>query len=717
MTGLAQKAKIDAAYNASMAGHNEFGGLNQVSDPLSNWYGNNNDDPWVMPSTVSSASTSHLINYTRPFSGYRDQAAPSESGTIINATLPSDSGYLSYHQHSIAESSLCGDGIDRTTETASITGGFVDLSFGFFTGPLPPGPVQFGQPVWHQSAENGLSFVHNDDAKVQELWCSVCRKMLKTKSDKKKHVKRHTKPHICEIDGCKRTEGFGTANDLDRHVRSCHPEQSKAHFIYLCPVDKCTQKSKEWPRADNFRAHIKRVHKAIQLNDDQLEQCRHQSRNSPRASSVFLGLATNQDNQHTASTCGNHVEHAYSWPTLYDTDILNAKEEADISERAVQRSFEERDCMVDSVQCYDAESVSAQHESLVTSTEIHGAKSPSICDAGSTNDREIASLADLTQGGPSQRMEESCHTNQAHKQEQNSITEDHHNSHEILLKGVTPYGTSEVVHMVDSCLEIEDEDGINLGDSPPDLGIDVSDPAVVDRLLETLHKQGILEKHGYKKEAASLPSDDEGHAENLVTNPAGSKGSWGCPSCHKTFARRCELRKHEKRHIKPFGCTFAHCSKSFGSKNDWKRHENSQHQIREMWKCDERHPSAPTRLCGKPCRSAEDFRQHLSLAHGLVTTTQVDLKVERSHVGRNYDERFWCGFCNKIIETKSKEQGAWMERFDHIGEHYASSKGRPRRLAKDWNDVEADTSAPTDICSTRMPEGPGSYTCTALSSA
>lgn len=164
-----------------MAGHDEFfGGPNQLSE----WITNDND-PWVPPSTVSSTSTGHLINPTRTFLEYRDQVAPSEPGTVINTTLPSDSGYLSYHQHSIAESSLCDDAIDRATETASITGDFIGLNFGFFAGSLPPGPMQFGQYVWDQSVENGPSFVHNDNVKAQELWCSVCRKMLKTKSDKK----------------------------------------------------------------------------------------------------------------------------------------------------------------------------------------------------------------------------------------------------------------------------------------------------------------------------------------------------------------------------------------------------------------------------------------------------------------------------------------------------------------------------------------------------
>lgn len=226
----------------------------------------------------------------------------------------------------------------------------------------------------------------------------------------------------------------------------------------------------------------------------------------------------------------------------YGTDTQDTKEEAGISEPAVEGLSEDRDCMVDSVQPHDTESISVHHEFSVTSPGVHGTKSLSIYDAGSTNDREIMSLADLAERRSPQEAEESRHTNQAHEQEQSSITQDHHNSHDILLKGVTPYGAIGVGHTEDSCTEIEDEDVINLDDSHSNFGVNVSDPAAISRFLGMLQKKGILEKHGYKKEPASPPSDDEGHTEILATNSPGSKGSWGCPVCPKTFGRRCELR-------------------------------------------------------------------------------------------------------------------------------------------------------------------------------
>jgi hypothetical protein len=46
------------------------------------------------------------------------------------------------------------------------------------------------------------------------------------------------------------------------------------------------------------------------------------------------------------------------------------------------------------------------------------------------------------------------------------------------------------------------------------------------------------------------------------------------------------FRKHMKRHQKPYACTrVPGCDKRFGSKSDWKRHENDQHIQLQFWRC------------------------------------------------------------------------------------------------------------------------------------
>lgn len=84
----------------------------------------------------------------------------------------------------------------------------------------------------------------------------------------RKHELRHTKPFHCTVKDCQRKEGYSTANDLERHVKSKHADLYPPSKTYSCLVDKCKSKDKAWPRLDNFRSHLKRIHK---LSDDQLD--------------------------------------------------------------------------------------------------------------------------------------------------------------------------------------------------------------------------------------------------------------------------------------------------------------------------------------------------------------------------------------------------------------------------------------------------------------
>ncbi|RYP55378.1 hypothetical protein DL768_000133 [Monosporascus sp. mg162] len=166
--------------------------------------------------------------------------------------------------------------------------------------------------------------------------------------------------------------------------------------------------------------------------------------------------------------------------------------------------------------------------------------------------------------------------------------------------------------------------------------VDLNDQTEVVKLLETLQHNGLLKKLGYKKESSVEPDTEK---VEIASTP-GQSHQYPCSKCKKTFSRRCELKKHEKRHSKPYGCTFPTCNKRFGSKNDWKRHENSQHFLLEVW--------------------------------------------------RNCEARFWCGFCQAIIESKQKGLGAWSERFDHIDNHFAGRNNFTRKEISDWKNVDPD---------------------------
>lgn len=92
-----------------------------------------------------------------------------------------------------------------------------------------------------------------------------------------------------------------------------------------------------------------------------------------------------------------------------------------------------------------------------------------------------------------------------------------------------------------------------------------------------------------------------------------------------------QYRKHQKRHERPYGCTF--CSKTFGSKADWKRHEKSQH----------------------------DHQQ----------STPVDNAIKIDQSGCTESLQFWCGFCREhlLLESTTIDK-AWNERFNHIDEEH-----------------------------------------------
>jgi hypothetical protein len=118
------------------------------------------------------------------------------------------------------------------------------------------------------------------------------------------------------------------------------------------------------------------------------------------------------------------------------------------------------------------------------------------------------------------------------------------------------------------------------------------------------------------------------------------------------------------------------CNKKFGSKNDWKRHENTQHALTEMWRCDEE-------SCEMACYRRELFKAHLEKEHQIGDPPKLETKLEKCRVGRNCEARFWCGFCRKIIEIKERGQQARTERFDHIGEHF-SGRSQDQKEIGDW---------------------------------
>ena len=160
--------------------------------------------------------------------------------------------------------------------------------------------------------------------------------------------------------------------------------------------------------------------------------------------------------------------------------------------------------------------------------------------------------------------------------------------------------------------------------------------------------------------------------------------------------------KHHKRHTRPYGCTFTKCPRRFGSKNDWKRHENTMHYQVEAWKCAE--PKIPDGLhsttaggktitiakqCGRLCYRRELFMTHLHEAHGLAGSDKEEYvkdQCKKRRVGRNGQCGFWCGFCQTVVRLEKMGIEAWDERFNHIDDEHFKQGDR----VEDWVPLEGE---------------------------
>lgn len=79
----------------------------------------------------------------------------------------------------------------------------------------------------------------------------------------RKCEKRHSRPFKCAIPDCQNVKGFASEIELKGHVDSKHADLSgegSQSIQYVCRSIGCQSGDKLWPRLDNFRNRLRRIH-------------------------------------------------------------------------------------------------------------------------------------------------------------------------------------------------------------------------------------------------------------------------------------------------------------------------------------------------------------------------------------------------------------------------------------------------------------------------
>lgn len=750
----------------------------------------------------------NAVRLAQSFTQYRWPAPPpSQCSTLPHDRVASDSGYgtvQSALRLGIDTSSVYGD---NNTDTQSLVGYL--SNFELQPSSLTPIDSLYGGVYWDLSSGPAVHAPQPANRATNSQVCPSCPMECKTKSELKKHMQRHTKPHHCREPGCARDEGFSTPNDLERHKKSVHKIASGRQF--RCHHGACKENLKIWPRADNFRQHLRRRHKLKNVDVD-LEKY-HEDEESLSANEVINAKQVIVSSQAFSG---------HALPSLEPSDAGHDPGEAQNRQQALwpatqdtQDSFAEDRFPQDTGEnCHPSLPVSFDDAGLMVGGQFT-VFSPTTPDSQDVNLHAIdrpSPMMDIDLGafGVDQVTSETLSLT-AHNPLPGTLiptlslnngydTLDHFNSHGSLHHDFSdlPHDTRDPLELDDdgssttendnnircrtgtpdedcapdddSSVDAEnddvpdDMDAPGEVDSPRDMisaiqatcttrgawdgpgevvlqNLAAMSPAVSSRFeqhreeaeeaddveegeasdettktafIETLRTgqlDQILKEHGYRKfDIPQTKSKKPSAVPNGKSPSTEGTGNSKCPEpgCSKAFKRECELRKHKRRHERPYCCTFRDCNKKFGSKSDWTRHEDKQHDHENGWRCDvplsglepgSAGSATALRLCGKQHPRSKTFKAHLYRDHSL-SEDEVNAKLKLCHYGTKSGSRFWCGLCNAVVSVggvartnrsrKNNGEGGWTDRYDHIDDHVV---GRTflKKTMDEWKYEETET--------------------------
>ncbi|PTB69749.1 hypothetical protein BBK36DRAFT_1188342 [Trichoderma citrinoviride] len=675
------------------------------------------DGPWIPNGVIQPTATLNLSSHpptyntgARSFQGYRSTGLPSECGTAAE-----DSGYGGTRStYSLVESAASIAENDRGTETGYLGRQSAEQLFNGLN--ISPAIPTYPPPIPYSQNHH------------VEYRCDQCDAAVKTRSE--------LKPYKCNYESCpKATQGFSTLNDLARHKRTVHREIDHNVPVYICRHDPCTRKKeKPWPRADNFRSHLARSHNIHLKADHDLREYRQQ----------YVGAKPHEPRHDRNSVpkvnSGRRSTQLQVAPPVHPhPDVAAIRTEATEAPelRGVGSSIEDIDPgprpaqLQDSPDLRDDQSPAPPSDQVLN--EIPNQSSSSCPPCGEKVEQSIAfedlELSPVSGSGPlaSNQIVEVVPMGQASLEtsetalprdgttpealDQDEIDcsgeeEEPQNHQESSLPRIEssdvslqpkPSASENGIFEAQQTIVASDDAPGSSDDAPADtVTFNSRNPSELFTFLKQVPmdvalKNGASDVLSFLRnipkdllEKALNPEDQGATASTLAGDEGAShKGTATCtePGCGKVFYRQCELRKHMKRHKKPYGCTYRICNKHFGSKNDWKRHESSQHFQLESWHCN-------VEGCGKVLPRRELFRSHLLNHHRLTDGQKVEDKLEKCRLGRHCDPRFWCGFCDKFIEVTGEVVNSWTKRCDHIDNHLFGKEGMPKKSMNEWRYLE-----------------------------
>ncbi|KAJ5199635.1 Zinc finger C2H2 [Penicillium cf. griseofulvum] len=477
------------------------------------------------------------------------------------------------------------------------------------------GPL-FGHPKYGSVSEASYTseFVASPSQLVDaSMRCEhpSCKWVGKCPSDKRKHEARHKKLFKCDVPNCPRKDGFGTINDLARHKKCVHNKEPERgpKMMYMCFGTNCPRPNKRWPRLDNFKQHLNRMH-----HEEDGEEL---------------------------------LKKSMDW---YEKVILRQPEQSLDNRSPIDNSvFETQDDEMSVQSAADVELEYGSTSQQKTNIFTFGAATPRPPQYGTP------SLADSVPSQFPAFASLGLSTSQASSAERGITRPD----------GSVTDAADNLINAMTKMMNNRSRRSSQHTDEGVDLEVDAAQLSQPQRQMLQKVLSVALER---------LSDDNEVTAQDPDTE---KRGWFQCDACPKQTRLRCEMKKHQKRHERPYGCTFPHCAKSFGSKADWKRHESSQHLSVPSWFCTE-HDVQTGASCERLFYRPETYTHHLH-QHG-IHGYQVAASAGNNRLDLAGQSHFWCGFCNCRVPLRNHGPEASDERFNHIDiEHF--KKGE---RGQDW---------------------------------